>query len=124
MLPFNCRTVIFMICLLLTFVPIAQGADKARARDLGVPFEGQPGTLNAITDVAGIEVGHVTLIKGDGLLQVGTGPVRTGVTVITCRQLKNKAAADLQTGRSRQLRHHQIDTACLRQCGHRACTKP
>jgi len=53
-----------------------------RARDLGVPFEGEPGPLNAITDVTGVEVGHVTLISGDGPLVVGQGPVRTGVTAI------------------------------------------
>jgi D-aminopeptidase len=55
---------------------------KPRARDLGVPLEGTPGPLNAITDVAGIEVGHRTLISGDGILEVGKGPVRTGVTAI------------------------------------------
>jgi D-aminopeptidase len=54
-----------------------------RARDLGIVIgEGQPGPLNAITDVAGVRVGHATLIRGDGPLVVGTGPVRTGVTVI------------------------------------------
>lgn len=53
-----------------------------RARDLGIPFEGQPGPLNAITDVSGLEVGHATLIRGEGALQVGEGPVRTGVTAI------------------------------------------
>ena len=58
---------------------------KPRARDLGVPFEGTPGALNAITDVAGIEVGLVTLIRGEGPLVVGTGPVRTGVTAILPR---------------------------------------
>ncbi|MBV8742450.1 MAG: P1 family peptidase [Sinobacteraceae bacterium] len=56
-----------------------------RARDLGVPFEGQPGPLNAITDVGGVEVGHVTLISGDGPLRVGEGPIRTGVTVVLPR---------------------------------------
>ena len=56
--------------------------ETTRARDLGIPFDGQPGALNAITDVAGVEVGHVTLIEGEGLLVVGSGPVRTGVTVI------------------------------------------
>jgi D-aminopeptidase len=55
---------------------------KARARDLGVPLEGNPGPLNAITDVAGIEVGHRTIISGDGKLEVGKGPVRTCVTAI------------------------------------------
>src|SRR6266545_6887825 len=58
---------------------------KPRARDLGVPFEGTAGPLNAITDVAGVEVGLVTLIEGDGPLQVGKGPVRTGVTAILPR---------------------------------------
>ncbi|HMC64285.1 MAG TPA: P1 family peptidase, partial [Gemmataceae bacterium] len=45
-------------------------------------FEGEPGPLNAIVDVAGVEVGHRTLISGEGKLQVGAGPVRTGVTAI------------------------------------------
>lgn len=56
-----------------------------RARDLGIPFEGEPGRLNAITDVAGVEVGQVTLFSGDGPLVVGQGPVRTGVTAILPR---------------------------------------
>jgi len=56
--------------------------DRVRARDLGVPFEGTPGRLNAITDVPGVEVGATTLIRGDGALKVGEGPVRTGVTVV------------------------------------------
>jgi L-aminopeptidase/D-esterase-like protein len=60
-------------------------AAKPRARELGVPFEGTPGPLNAITDVAGVEVGHVTLIAGEGKLEVGRGPVRTGVTAILPR---------------------------------------
>jgi L-aminopeptidase/D-esterase-like protein len=58
---------------------------KARARDLGVPFDGTPGPLNAITDVAGITVGHTTLISGEGKLQIGKGPVRTGVTAVLPR---------------------------------------
>ena len=53
-----------------------------RARDLGVPFDGTPGPQDAITDVAGVEVGHATIVRGDGPLEVGRGPVRTGVTVI------------------------------------------
>ena len=64
---------------------------KPRARDLGVPFDGTPGPLNAITDVAGVEVGDRTLISGEGKLQVGVGPVRTGVTAIFPR---GKASAD------------------------------
>ena len=58
---------------------------KPRARDLGIPLVGTPGPLNAITDVAGVEVGHVTLISGAGKLEVGHGPVRTGVTAILPR---------------------------------------
>jgi D-aminopeptidase len=58
---------------------------KPRARDLGVPFDGTPGPLNAITDVAGVTVGHTTLISGEGKLQVGKGPIRTGVTAILPR---------------------------------------
>lgn len=63
----------------------AQAAVPARARDLGVLFDGTPGPLNAITDVEGVSVGHVTLIAGDGKLVVGKGPVRTGVTAILPR---------------------------------------
>src|SRR5262245_2891211 len=57
-------------------------AQSPRARDLGVPFVGTPGKLNAITDVPGVEVGQVTLVEGEGPLVVGKGPIRTGVTVI------------------------------------------
>ena len=60
-------------------------AAKPRARDLGVPFDGTPGPFNAITDVAGVAVGHTTLISGEGKLQIGKGPVRTGVTAILPR---------------------------------------
>jgi len=58
---------------------------RRRARDLGIPFDGTPGPLNAITDVAGVEVGMTTLISGEGALKVGSGPVRTGVTAILPR---------------------------------------
>ena len=54
-----------------------------RARELGIVIgRGRPGPANAITDVDGVQVGHTTLIRGDGPLVVGTGPVRTGVTVV------------------------------------------
>ena len=54
-----------------------------RARELGITIgEGRPGRFNAITDVPGVRVGHCTLIHGDGPLRVGSGPVRTGVTVV------------------------------------------
>src|SRR6202795_4072491 len=56
-----------------------------RARALDIPFDGTPGPLNAITDVAGVEVGYTTLISGEGKLEVGKGPVRTGVTAIMPR---------------------------------------
>jgi L-aminopeptidase/D-esterase-like protein len=65
-----------------------QPSKKVRARDLGVPFEGTPGPLNAITDVKGVAVGHKTLISGEGDLQIGKGPIRTGVTAIRPR-IKN-----------------------------------
>lgn len=57
-------------------------ASADRARDLGILFDGRPGALNAITDVPGVEVGQTTLIRGQGKLEVGKGPVRTGVTII------------------------------------------
>jgi L-aminopeptidase/D-esterase-like protein len=60
-------------------------AGKVRARGLGLPFPGETGPFNAITDVAGVEVGYTTLIAGEGKLQVGRGPVRTGVTAILPR---------------------------------------
>ncbi|HEX4640092.1 MAG TPA: P1 family peptidase, partial [Chthoniobacterales bacterium] len=56
-----------------------------RARALGIPFDGTPGEFNAITDVAGVEVGYTTLVSGEGKLEVGKGPVRTGVTAILPR---------------------------------------
>jgi D-aminopeptidase len=59
--------------------------DSPRARDLGIELRGTPGPLNAITDVAGVQVGYATLIEGDGALTVGEGPVRTGVTAILPR---------------------------------------
>jgi D-aminopeptidase len=60
-----------------------------RARDLGIPFEGTPGPWNAITDVGGVQVGHATLISGEGELKVGKGPVRTGVTAVLPRGKTN-----------------------------------
>lgn len=71
--------IIFFVLMLSHFFSPAQ---KPRARDLGIPFEGNPGKFNAITDVAGVEVGFTTLISGKGKLEKGVGPVRTGVTAI------------------------------------------
>ena len=73
-----------MIVTLLLASVVATAAPP-RARDLGIPFDGRPGPLNAITDVAGVTVGHTTLIRGEGKLNVGSGPVRTGVTAILPR---------------------------------------
>ena len=70
---------------ILALVATLHAQNKSRARDLGVPLDGTPGALNAITDVAGVEVGMTTLISGNGPLQVGSGPVRTGVTAILPR---------------------------------------
>src|SRR5579863_3921911 len=77
--------------LLLCVAAAAQNSaiKPIRARDLGVPFDGTPGPLNAITDVAGLEVGQTTLIRGEGALKVGEEPVRTGVTMILPRGAKN-----------------------------------
>jgi len=77
-----CRLTV-QVLLVLTLVGFAPAQTKPRARDLGVPFEGAPGPKNAITDVAGVEVGHQTLIEGDN--------VRTGVTVVWPR---GKASSD------------------------------
>ncbi len=71
---------LFIISVFVVSFSLAQS--KPRARDLGIPFNGTPGKFNAITDVAGVEVGHKTLIDGSGKLVVGKGPVRTGVTGI------------------------------------------
>jgi len=75
----------------LLFGVAAFAQTKPRARDLGVPFDGAPGPLNAITDVAGVEVGHSTIIFGEGKLEAGKGPARTGVTAILPRGKKNTA---------------------------------
>src|SRR6184192_2065597 len=93
----NC--VLFLLLLVLVIVvdssarepqksPLARSASEnkiVRARELGIPFEETPGKFNAITDVAGVEVGYATLISGEGKLEVGKGPVRTGVTAILPR---------------------------------------
>lgn len=77
------RIALAALCLAAFSASAQTTSDKnQRARDLGVPFEGTSGRLNAITDVPGVEVGATTLIRGDGPLKVGEGPVRTGVTVV------------------------------------------
>jgi len=76
------RRALLVVLLLLATVLGGFAQTKTRARDLGIPFEGNPGLLNAITDVKGVAVGQTTLISGEGKLVVGQGPVRTGVTAI------------------------------------------
>jgi D-aminopeptidase len=85
------RTVFFIIFIISTilFSFAENGQKRPRARDLGIPFAGTPGPLNAITDVTGVEVGHTTLIEGEGKLVVGKGPVRTGVTAVLPRGKKS-----------------------------------
>ena len=64
---------------------MSEVSGKPRARDLGLPFDGVTGKFNAITDVAGVEIGFTTLIEGEGAVKVGKGPIRTGVSVILPR---------------------------------------
>ena len=78
-----------LLAALLPAALAAQTAARPRARDLGITFGGTPGTFNAITDVGGVEVGHTTLISGEGKLVAGKGPVRTGVTVLFPRGKAN-----------------------------------
>ena len=83
---------IVALSILAATVSAQTAQTKPRARDLGVPFDGAPGPNNAITDVRGVEVGHTTLISGEGKLEVGKGPVRTGVTAIHPRGKTNNDA--------------------------------
>ena len=73
------------ILLTIFIFTLLQAGTKPRARDLGFYFDGSPGSLNAITDVSGVQVGHTTLIEGEGKLIQGKGPIRTGVTAILPR---------------------------------------
>ena len=84
---FTVATIFLVACVSANCAMAGQAAarKKPRARDLGIPFDGSPGPLNAITDVAGVEVGHTTLISGEVKLVAGEGPVRTGVTAILPR---------------------------------------
>ena len=91
MMKYNCTKRLHLLAFLL--IPLVAASATAqtqpRARDLGVPFDGATGPLNAITDVAGVEVGYTTLISGSGKLVVGQGPVRTGVTAVLPRGKKS-----------------------------------
>ena len=74
---------------LLLIINSVSYAQKPRARDIGIPFDGKPGKFNAITDVKGVEVGYSTIISGTGKNIRGKGPVRTGVTAILPRGRNN-----------------------------------
>src|SRR6267378_4308666 len=76
-----------LLLVVVLFIPVAaaHAQKKERARDVGIPLDGAPGPLDAITDVAGVEVGQTTVITGSGKLVVGRGPVRTGVTAVLPR---------------------------------------
>jgi D-aminopeptidase len=78
-----------LVFLILAALSATNAQTKQRAQQLRLPLDGTPGPLDAITDVAGVEVGHTTLISGSGKLVVGKGPVRTGVTVIHPRGRAN-----------------------------------
>lgn len=82
------RLMFWLLMIVVTAISVA-AQTRPRGRELGIPFPGQTGPLNAITDVAGIAVGHVTLIEGEGKLVPGKGPIRTGVTAILPRPRGN-----------------------------------
>ena len=82
------RLALWLLLAAATAFPSA-AQNRPRGRDLGIPFPGQTGPTNAITDVAGVAVGHVTLIEGEGKLVPGKGPIRTGVTAILPRPRGN-----------------------------------
>jgi D-aminopeptidase len=84
---FLCALVLLGAFTVLAREPIPAPPKIERARDLGIPFDGTPGKFNAITDVPGVEVGYTTLISGEGKLERGKGPIRTGVTAILPRGL-------------------------------------
>ncbi|AUD00449.1 DmpA family aminopeptidase [Spirosoma pollinicola] len=81
------KTSILISLLLLIYASI--NAQKPRARDIGIPFDGNTGKFNAITDVHGVTVGYSTIISGQGKNVLGKGPVRTGVTAILPRGKTN-----------------------------------
>ncbi len=89
----RCFWAILAVNTQLVLAALGGAAYGQRARDLGVPFDGKPGPLDAITDVAGVEVGHTTLISGEGKLVPGKGPVRTGVTAVLPRGKKDATPA-------------------------------
>lgn len=83
------KRVLLFLPIVLLYAPCFVHAQKPRARDIGIPFDGTPGKFNAITDVKGVEVGYSTIISGEGTNVRGKGPVRTGVTAILPRGRNN-----------------------------------
>src|SRR2546429_9512128 len=99
---------------IIVLMPFAIAQSKPRARDLGVPFDGTPGPLNAITDVAGVIVGHTTVISGEGKLDIGKGPVRTGVTAVLPRgkdSMMNPVFAGWWSLNGKNGIHHRVFSA-------------
>ncbi|CUS36307.1 DmpA family aminopeptidase [Candidatus Nitrospira nitrificans] len=85
LITLSCLTIVIAGCVSPATAESPQ--ERQRLRDLGIVIgQSQPGPLNAITDVAGVKVGHTTLIQGEGPLKPGQGPVRTGVTVVIPRE--------------------------------------
>ncbi len=84
LLRLSCIAILIFGC--LSTAAAESDQSRHRLRDLGIGIGSyQPGPLNAITDVAGVKVGHTTLIQGEGPLKPGQGPIRTGVTVVIPR---------------------------------------
>ena len=84
------QAVMLTVCSMLASCLNAHASDpdgiRMRARNLGIVIGTYAtGPLNAITDVAGVKVGHITLFSGEGALKPGVGPIRTGVTVVIPR---------------------------------------
>jgi D-aminopeptidase len=85
----NLLRLMFWLLLIVGIAIPSSAQTRPRGRELGIPFPGKTGPMNSITDVAGIAVGHVTLIEGEGKLVPGKGPIRTGVTAILPRPRGN-----------------------------------
>ena len=104
--------VVAIACLAVAVAGAQAQQPRPRGRTLGIPFPGKTGPHNAITDVAGIAVGHATIIEGEGQLVPGKGPIRTGVTAILPRperELGSGLRRHIQPERQRRHDRHQLD---------------
>ena len=106
------RSCALILCATLPITASLHAADP-RARDLGVPFEGTPGALNAITDVAGVEVGHSTIVSADGVAPA----VRTGVTAVLPRGKRAPTEAVFAAWFSQNGNGEMTGTTWLRESG-------